>query len=165
MRSLEQSLPLKLLRAREAVMDHFRPHLLAHDITEQQWRVIRALAEGGPLDAGHLARRVCLLMPSLSRILRDLEKAGLLKRLRDLDDGRLVIVHLTARGKTLFQKMSKESEQIYRALEDAIGPDRFKTLSAEIEDLITLLHDLPRLDQTGIKQERTQKSVALAQIK
>ena len=82
MRSLDHSLPLMLLRAREAVMDHFRPHLHYHGVTEQQWRVLRALVEFGSLDAGTLARRVCLLMPSLSRILRDLASAGLLKRSR-----------------------------------------------------------------------------------
>ena len=82
MRPLAQSLPLKLLRAREAVMERFRPHLAAHDVTEQQWRVLRTLAETGEIDASTLAETACLLPPSLSRMLQDLEARDLLVRRR-----------------------------------------------------------------------------------
>ncbi|MFP3560813.1 homoprotocatechuate degradation operon regulator HpaR, partial [Paraburkholderia sp. SIMBA_049] len=39
------SLTLTLLQAREATMAFFRPALNAHDLTEQQWRVIRILRQ------------------------------------------------------------------------------------------------------------------------
>ena len=45
-----RNLPLLLLQAREGVLAHFRPILNAHGVTEQQWRIIRALLEGGPLE-------------------------------------------------------------------------------------------------------------------
>ena len=44
MRDFSQSLPMALLRAREAVMRQFRPILRQHGLTEQQWRILRALA-------------------------------------------------------------------------------------------------------------------------
>src|SRR6266849_5130597 len=44
MREFSRSLPMSLLRAREAVMRHFRPSLRDHGLTEQQWRILRALA-------------------------------------------------------------------------------------------------------------------------
>jgi len=44
MREFSRSLPMSLLRAREAVMRQFRPSLRRHDLTEQQWRILRALA-------------------------------------------------------------------------------------------------------------------------
>jgi len=34
---------MELLKAREAAMERFRPMLREHGLTEQQWRVIRAL--------------------------------------------------------------------------------------------------------------------------
>ena len=45
MRAFSRSLPMQLLRAREAVMQRFRPMLHQHGVTEQQWRVIRVLVE------------------------------------------------------------------------------------------------------------------------
>jgi homoprotocatechuate degradation regulator HpaR len=136
MRSLERSLPLTLLRAREAVMDRFRPHLHAHGVTEQQWRVLRALAEYGAMDTSTLSRRVYLLMPSLSRIIRDLCGAGLLKKATPEGDKRVSIVSLSAKGQALFRTMSLESEEIYAALEGAVGRERYRALICELEQFI-----------------------------
>ena len=43
MRSFGQSLPMELLKAREAAMARFRPMLRGHGLTEQQWRCLRVL--------------------------------------------------------------------------------------------------------------------------
>ena len=43
MRPFERSMPMQLMLAREAVMQRFRPHLNAQGLTDQQWRIIRAL--------------------------------------------------------------------------------------------------------------------------
>src|SRR5690606_29016261 len=43
MREFSKSLPMSLLRAREAVMLRFRSSLRMFNITEQQWRILRAL--------------------------------------------------------------------------------------------------------------------------
>ena len=54
LRPFTHSLPMALLRAREATMRWFRPHLAAHGLTEQRWRVLRALTSAdGPLDVGN----------------------------------------------------------------------------------------------------------------
>ena len=69
-RGFDRSLPMALMRAREAVMRHFRPSLAEHDLTEQQWRVLRALEDADTaLSVGELAERTYLLGPSLSRML------------------------------------------------------------------------------------------------
>src|SRR5690348_17254532 len=78
MRDFSRSLPMALLRARESVMRHFRPSLRAHGLTEQQWRILRALASSGDIEVTELARLAYLLGPSLSRILRDLEARRLI---------------------------------------------------------------------------------------
>ena len=72
-RSFKDSLPTQLLQAREAAMSRFRPMLRRHGLTEQRWRVIRAIHEHGEIDASELARRSFLLSPSLTRILKYLE--------------------------------------------------------------------------------------------
>ena len=78
-RPFEQSLPMALLRAREAAMRRFRPLLAAHALTEQQWRVLRALtATDKAVEPTVLAELTFLLAPSLSRILSNLEGRGLI---------------------------------------------------------------------------------------
>src|SRR5437868_14462175 len=80
MREFSRSLPMSLLRAREAVMRQFRPSLRNHGLTEQQWRILRALTAVETIEVTELARTAFLLGPSLSRILRDLEARQLVER-------------------------------------------------------------------------------------
>src|SRR5579883_3577127 len=82
MRPFSESLPMALLRSREAVMRLFRPGLRKHGVTEQQWRILRALAHSGPMEVTELAEATFLLAPSLSRILATLEQRGLIVRTR-----------------------------------------------------------------------------------
>src|SRR6185436_16794202 len=96
-----RSLPIALLRAREAVMAYFRPHHRKGRVTEQQWRVIRALYLEGEMEAGQLARRAWLLAPSLSRILKDLEAAKYIRRRPGESDSRHSLVSLSPRGRAM----------------------------------------------------------------
>src|SRR5690554_5466389 len=56
LRAFSMSLPMSLLRAREAVMRHFRISLREHQVTEQQWRVIRAISSADEADVNDLVR-------------------------------------------------------------------------------------------------------------
>src|SRR6478609_9362101 len=79
-RHFSRSLPMSLLRARESVMRHFRASLRRFGITEQQWRVLRALTSGERFEVTELAEATFLLPSSLSRILKDLDERGLIQR-------------------------------------------------------------------------------------
>ena len=128
MRPFARSLPMQLLRAREALMQEFRPHLRKHELSEQQWRVLRALAETGSMDINALGE-MCQIHPaSLSRMLPNLESEGRIERRTSRDDQRYVIVSITTKGKTLFQRVAKESEQIYASIEQRIGSRELKIL-------------------------------------
>lgn len=137
LRPLKRSLPMTLLRAREAVMERFRAMLRHHGLTEQQWRVIRVLAESEPLEVSKLATRSFLLPPSLSRILKFLSGKRLIRRSSVDDDQRRFEVRLTAAGRRLFRQVAPSSEAIYRELEQAFGEQR-------LEQLYTLLSELER---------------------
>ena len=73
-------------------MDRFRPSLREIGITEQQWRVLRALYGRGEVETGALAGLCCLLTPSLSRILKHLEATGLVVRRPAPSDQRRTLV-------------------------------------------------------------------------
>jgi homoprotocatechuate degradation regulator HpaR len=128
-RPFDRSLPMQLLRAREAVMQHFRPHLRGHGITEQQWRVLRVLAEARLLEILEISERCCILPASLSLMLPKLEAAGLISRQNNPADQRRVNVSLTANGRNFFAKMSVESEKAYAELARDVGGERSAALT------------------------------------
>lgn len=120
-------------------MARFRPILARHGINEQQWRVIRVLAEQDGLDASEVARRTAILAPSLTRMLRSMEDRGLVRRTGDPADGRRVILRIAPEGLRLIAEVSPESLEQYRQIETAFGTERLTAL-------LQLLDDLSRLD-------------------
>jgi|HubBroStandDraft_6_1064221.scaffolds.fasta_scaffold05115_7 homoprotocatechuate degradation regulator HpaR len=137
-RSFGRSLPMLLMRAREAVMQRFRPHLRDHDVTEQQWRILRVLAEQKTADMLDLSVRCSIQPPSLSRTIPLLEERGLVLRSTDSGDQRRTLVSLTAQGRSLFRTMSAESARIYANLESDIGTKRLAELYRVLDDLIAV---------------------------
>lgn len=140
MRPFDQSLPMALLRAREAAMRRFRPLLAEHDLTEQQWRVLRALtATDGPVEPTVLAERTFLLPPSLSRILSNLEGRGLIERSVATHDQRRSLIELSPDGRILVRTVAPSSEAAYARIEQRFG-------TARLQHLLEELHDLAELD-------------------
>ncbi len=142
MRGFDESLPMALLAARESAMRRFRPMLADHDLTEQQWRVLRALsAESAPIDVGGLAERTALLAPSVTRILAALTERGLVDRTMSVDDQRRAELRLSPLGETIVATVAPHSEAIYQQVEDAFGAARLSKLITELHDFAHLLNE------------------------
>ena len=137
-RATRRSLPISLLRAREAMMSHFRPMLDKHGVNEQQWRVIRVLAEAGQLDASEVAERANILAPSLTRMIKTMAERGLIEKARDAGDGRRVMLTIAPAGVALLREVSPDSTRIYADLEARFG-------KANVSALIDLLDALSEL--------------------
>src|SRR5580692_1019037 len=146
MREFSRSLPMSLLRAREAVMRHFRPSLRQHGLTEQQWRILRALASIDAIEVTELARVAFLLGPSLSRILRDLEARHLIERRAAKADLRRGVVSISAKGLKLIEAVAPSSEAIYAAMTRRYGARKLTDLQ---EMLATLERRLSELEVVG----------------
>jgi homoprotocatechuate degradation regulator HpaR len=126
---------MALLRTREMVMRQFRPSLRSFNLTEQQWRVLRALSSVHEIEATQLANATFLLAPSLTRILRDLELRDLIDRRAAPHDLRTAVLSLSLAGRQLMDEAGVQSEQIYRAMSERIGAERMDQLMALLADV------------------------------
>jgi homoprotocatechuate degradation regulator HpaR len=146
MREFSRSLPMSLLRAREAVMRQFRPSLRSHGLTEQQWRILRALTAVDTIEVTELARVAFLLGPSLSRILRDLEARDLVERRTAEADLRRGVVSISSKGLKLIEAVAPNSEAIYAEITHRYGARKL----AELQDMLgELEHSLAAMDMAG----------------
>ena len=145
MREFSRSLPMALMRAREAVMAEFRPILAAHDVTEQQWRVLRALVdEPGGLGVGQLAEATFLLGPSVSRIVAALQERGLVARAGVDHDGRRAVLTVTKAGLRLYEAIAPASESAYQRVEDRFGAKQLDQLYRLLDDLTESQSNAPQ---------------------
>ena len=146
MREFSRSLPMSLLRAREAVMRQFRPSLRNHGLTEQQWRILRALTAVDTIEVTELARVAFLLGPSLSRILRDLEARELIERRTAKADLRRGEVSISPKGLKLIEAVAPTSEAIYAEITGRYGARKL----AELQDMLgELERSLADMEVTG----------------
>jgi homoprotocatechuate degradation regulator HpaR len=125
-----------LLRAREKMMERFRPLLTANGLTEQQWRVIRALTENGPMEPRQISDICTISSPSMAGVLARMEAMELITKERFADDQRRILVSLTKKSVGLVRLISKDLEARYRELERAVGPEVVERVYRAIDDLL-----------------------------
>ena len=134
-----RNLPHLMLQAREALMAQFRPILNQHGVTEQQWRIIRALLEDGPLEPRQLCQRCQISSPSIVGVLARLEEAGLVHRARMAEDQRRIRVSATARSRQLGRRMLPAIEARYAAIERQVGVDTLQQAYDVLDALLVPL--------------------------
>jgi len=153
---------MALLRAREAVMKTFMPHLRANDMSPQQWRVLRALFDAREqgqeeVEMSYLAEKCHLLLPSLSRIVQLLQKRGLIQRRNSRADMRRSMISLSDSGGELVKFMSVQSEARYEHITRVFGYGKLELLYELLEELTEKLSEAdiadsdPRTEQLNAR--------------
>lgn len=126
-----------LLRGRDAAMLHFRPMLNEAGLTEQQWRVLRALHDSAPSDISSLAKQCYVLLPSMSGIVQRLEAKALVQRQENSHDQRSSLISLTSEGKAVIQRLMPRLSERYQAIQTLMTEEKLEqlyTLLLELED-------------------------------
>jgi len=94
-------------------LDLSRPELLAIEI----------LGDSGPSIMRSLAEQLFLAVNSVTTLVDNLERKSLVRRERDSNDRRLVWVHLTEQGRSVYKQNVEERLRLCRALLEALTED------------------------------------------
>ncbi len=100
---LELSTYVKLMRAANSARSYAARSLGGTNLTLTQFAVLEALYHLGPMSLSDIARKVLTTGGNLTMVVGNLEKQGLARRQSCPEDKRVLIVVLTARGKTLLR--------------------------------------------------------------
>lgn len=138
-----RNLPQLMLQAREALMAQFRPILNENGVTEQQWRIIRALLTHGPLEPRQLCELCQISSPSIVGVLLRMEEAGFVDRERMADDQRRVRVSATARSRQLGRRMIPAIEERYASIEKQVGVETLRQAYDVLDALLVPLGRAP----------------------
>lgn len=90
--------------------------LAQEGVRRQHFAVLTSLAEQGPASQAALGRRLWIDRSDLHALLTELERDGLVGRVRDPDDRRRNVVTLTADGKALLRRLDKRVDAAQAAL-------------------------------------------------
>lgn len=122
-------------------MKKFIPHLREHDLSPQQWRVLRFLFETDGLEMSVISERCYLLMPSLSRIIQNLEARNLIIRRISEKDQRRSIISLAQDGVKLVELIAPKSEERYARITEIFGYGKLELLYELLDELVMKLDE------------------------
>ena len=104
MQRLDHQLCFALYSSSLVMTKLYKPVLAALGLTYPQYLVLLVLWESDAISVSELGTRLFLDSGTLTPLLKRMEAAGWLTRLRAVDDERRVIVSLTAAGRALRRK-------------------------------------------------------------
>ncbi len=133
---------VKLVRTAEALHSEVSRGLSADGLTASQFSTLKVLRIQGPLAQRDIAKHLLKTGGNITVVVDNLERAGLVTRIRDTDDRRVVFVKITRAGEDLFDRIYPgHLERIRKSVNDLNG--------TECERLIVLL------DRIGAGSEDT----------
>ncbi len=130
MLALDRFLCFAVYSANHAFTRIYKPLLEELDLTYPQYLVMVLLWEKDDQTVGSLGERLFLESSTLTPMLKRLESAGYIDRVRDKADERQVRVQLTETGKALRQKAVDVPRNLGEATK--LGPDDLERLRAEV---------------------------------
>jgi MarR family transcriptional regulator, lower aerobic nicotinate degradation pathway regulator len=113
MRRLPSWLASELARRGAALVGE---SLAQEGVRRQHFAVLTSLAEQGSASQAALGRRLWIDRSDLHALLTELERDGLVARVRDPDDRRRNVVTLTTDGKALLRRLDKRVDAAQTAL-------------------------------------------------
>ena len=108
---LELYLPYLLNRAGARLAAAFNAEMRQFGASLQVWRVLAALREQDGRRMGDLSKTTSIEVSTLTRLVDNMEKDGLVARRREAGDARAIALHVTPAGRRLTQRIVPIAER------------------------------------------------------
>jgi DNA-binding MarR family transcriptional regulator len=113
-----------------------------HQITITQWRVFVTLMNHPGVTAVQIGERWALHAMSVGRAIRELEERRLVVRRIHSRDRRSQALHLTARGKRMYESVFPDANARYHDIVDCLPPRDRRHLAHMLVNLVQNTHRL-----------------------
>lgn len=126
-----------LLLFRRNIVESLKKEGFNHDLTFSQMEVLGFIKPEGKETMKNIADHLKITPPSATEIVTEMEKKGLVKRLHDKNDRRVIFITLSPLAKKLFISLGKRKEFIFKKMISKINETDKKNLERIIRILIT----------------------------
>ncbi len=104
-------------------------------ITRMMWCVLSGVGLEDVTTPSDLARYIGIARPTVSRVLREMESKGLIRRIGAEGDGRCVKIRLTDRGMSMLQKCRPLVDQLNAHFGSKLNPGDLEAILAQLDAL------------------------------
>jgi len=94
------------------------------------------------ISVSKISQHLQVTSSTVTQLINDLEKKGLVIREIDPNDRRMVRIELTDQGKEMMQKAEKAREQFFNGLVEFVGEEECKELIQQLEKVIQYIDNM-----------------------
>jgi DNA-binding MarR family transcriptional regulator len=154
-RNRKQSLAALLAHAHHLLSESFLELLGTERLSATEARLLAALSEEDGIGPSELARAALFKLATVTKALDRMEQAKLVRRQRrGTRDGdqRVVLVHLTPRGRSVAAELARRASRQHSRVKRALGLDAERNLRAALTLLVARFPDLAPERSSGVKR-------------
>ncbi|WP_319518869.1 MarR family transcriptional regulator [uncultured Martelella sp.] len=129
------SIPYLLNRVGVRLGERFSSQLLEHDVTLSMYRVLAVLRQRGEKTLSELAELVSVEVSTLSRLVGQLVRRGLVSRVRPVTNGRIVQINLTEKGTHLADRLMPVAAMYEETAVDGLDPETVVALKRTLRHI------------------------------
>jgi DNA-binding MarR family transcriptional regulator len=126
-----------LLTLRRKIVDSCRKEGIPLNLTFSQVEILRFIGIDGAKTMKSIAEYLKITPPSVTDMIAPMEKKGVVKRIEDPHDRRVVTIILTKKAKSIYELTQKRKEQILRDMLSRLSATDKKTLERIISILVS----------------------------
>ncbi len=127
------------------ITKQYQPHLEELGITYPQYLVLLVLWETDQISVNTIAEKLILKTNTITPLLKRMENAGLIKRLKSKEDERKVYIHLTKKGLTLREKAVCIPSKLIGS--DEVDDKQMEMMKKFQQQLLTLLKAMQNTEE------------------
>ncbi|WP_406863670.1 MarR family transcriptional regulator [Streptomyces sp. HUAS MG47] len=131
-----------LKRAEQALIGRKTQVLRAYGLTVPQYAALLLLAHSDGMSAAQLARECMVTPQTMSTVLTNLEKGGLIERHSSPLHQKVQVARATDEGRAVLRKADEAALRVEGALAEAYTPEERAAFEAYLERAIIVLDDL-----------------------
>ncbi len=110
-------------------------HIRSCDLTPSQFAVVECLGHKGEMTLGELSGKMLMSCGNMTVVVDNLEKEGLVERIRSESDRRVIRVRLTAAGVELFARIFPDHAKLVAKLAGVLSSDEQQQLATLLKKL------------------------------
>ena len=137
-RSLQEQLVINLMRTTRAIEESWIKYLKRTEgISQSQYNILRILRGARPraVRISEIADRMITRDPDVTRLVDRLIQQGLVRRERDSDDRRVVLVEITGAGLALLSRLDEPAAEYTEGAMAGLKPRELRALDTLLNEV------------------------------
>jgi DNA-binding MarR family transcriptional regulator len=157
---LNESFPYLLNRVGVRMGELFVRRIERYGVTLPMYRVLAALWATGDQRLGDLAATTTAELSTLSRLIGEMKRKGLVSRRRCEDNGRTVAINLTTKGRALAEALMPIAQHFEEVAVRNFTPDEVARVKAVLTTVYSNLDEIePEIEALGEQAPTRMRSV------